>query len=367
MTSLKIPRREALSGLSVARDFFERRSSIGVLRHCRLLASGAVVTIETTNLDSVCLHEMDCELEGVESLQILLPLVVLERCARSGDGDLVITPRDEGVVELSCGDLSVHIPGGLTLPITDWPDFLGEHRDKKIESTVARAGDLHELLSVLRPSVSREETRYYLNGYYLHRDGDEFLTGTSTDGHRMAIHRSPIVWPLADLILPREFARLLERHLDRWDQDGEVEIWSIPPSGMRLGFRFGRTTLLTKCIDGTYPNYRRVLPNPSGNIQARIPARAVVGMPRGEKGESVLLSVHPSEGVVRHRSNDGIVFTSPIPTVKSPSFGVNLRYLRAFMPRRGEVVIVYENGGDPLKIVVPGQERTTRIVMPMRI
>lgn len=367
MPTLTLTRTELLSGLHIARDFAERRTTIPILKNCRVTAQGAVATIQTTDLDWLCQQEVPCKIEEAEKIDFTISVSLLDRVARGGDGDLQIELLEDGGLRMSCGDLEMTAPKDLCMPVADWPGMLSEGIDQKIDSTMASAGDLLHLLERLRPAISTEETRYYLNGCYPHRDGDEFLTTTATDGHRMVIHRSPIPWPDHKAILPREFARRLERHLRSRDPDSVVDIWLIPPAGMRLGIRFGSTTLITKCIDGTYPDYRRVVPSHSGELRVRIPTRSLRGFPATSKRYSTLLAVYPNDGFLQHRSDDMAVFKAPIPSSKCPSFGLNLRYLRAFLPRSGEVEIVLGNAGDPMLVLVPGQERTTRVIMPMRI
>src|SRR5690606_20734088 len=120
------------------------------------------------------------------------------------------------------------------------------------------AGDLKRLIDKTQFAISTEETRYYLNGIYLHLVDDKTLRAVATDGHRLAQVDLPAPKGAAGMpgvIVPRKTVLEVQRLLE--DAGGEVEI-ELSPAKTR--FSLGNVVLTSKLIDGTFPDYGRVIP-----------------------------------------------------------------------------------------------------------
>ena len=118
-----------------------------------------------------------------------------------------------------------------------------------------------------RFAMSQEETRYYLNGVYLHAytDGDApTLRATATDGHRLARIDAPLPDGAASMpgvIVPRKAIAELGRLLEDAEENVEIAV-----STAKIRFGFGAGYLTSKLIDGSYPDYERVIPKGNDNI-----------------------------------------------------------------------------------------------------
>ena len=131
------------------------------------------------------------------------------------------------------------------------------------------AADLKRLIEKMRFAISTEETRYYLNGIYFHAakaGGTDVLRGVATDGHRLARVEVPLPKGAGDIpgvIVPRKTVGEVRKLLDESDGSVEVEL-----SDTRIRFASGNVTLVSKLIDGTFPDYERVIPTGNDKVFA---------------------------------------------------------------------------------------------------
>ncbi len=144
------------------------------------------------------------------------------------------------------------------MPESDFPDVTSG--DFSHRFTLAPA-DLKRLIGKTQFAISSEETRYYLNGIYIHTldvDGRAMLRAVATDGHRLARLELPAPDGSAGMpgvILPRKAVGEVQRLLE--DAQGDV---TIDLSANKMRFSFGDALLTTKLIDGAFPDYARVIP-----------------------------------------------------------------------------------------------------------
>ncbi len=185
----------------------------------------------------------------------------------------IVRKLPEGAeVELDCpgGDAQLSLRAGrfatslVVLPVEDYPSMTAgtlAHRFH-LPSLVLRG-----LIDRTRFAISTEETRYYLNGIYLHAteaDGTRVLRAVATDGHRLARVEEPLpegAGSMPGVIIPRKTVGELRKLLD--EESGEVE---IALSDTRIQFRVGPIQLTSKLIDGTFPEYERVIPRDNDKV-----------------------------------------------------------------------------------------------------
>jgi len=147
------------------------------------------------------------------------------------------------------------------LPVSDFPQFGGGDFPT---SFAVRAADLRALIDRTKFAMSTEETRYYLNGIYIHaaeNEGVAVLRAVSTDGHRLARFEMPLPEGAADMpgvIIPRKTVLELRKLLEEAADEIRIKL-----SANKITFEFDHIVLTSKLIDGTFPDYQRVIP--SGN------------------------------------------------------------------------------------------------------
>src|SRR5213078_1065562 len=145
-----------------------------------------------------------------------------------------------------------------TLPESDFPDLAAGEMTHKF---TLPAKDLKRLIDKTQFAISTEETRYYLNGIYLHAAGGEkaqTLRAVATDGHRLAQVELPLpegAGGMPGIILPRKTVIEVQRLIEDNSVDVVVEL-----SQGKIRFTFGDVVLTSKLIDGTFPDYARVIP-----------------------------------------------------------------------------------------------------------
>ncbi len=255
--------RSALSkALGHVQSVVERRNTIPILSNVLLQADGGALTLTATDLDIEVSEDAPADVAGGGATTVSA-LTLFEIVKRLPDGAQVR-------LELSNSDERLQISAGRSqfslavLPDDDFPSLTTEDLDVRF---VMPTDDLKRLLHKTRFAMSQEETRYYLNGVYFHAepDGDApLLRAAATDGHRLARLDAPLpdgAGAMPGVIVPRKAIAELSRLLE--DAEDNVEI-AVSTSKIRFGFGPGRLT--SKLIDGSFPDYERVIPKGNANI-----------------------------------------------------------------------------------------------------
>lgn len=245
-----IARNALVDALAIVRRHADMKSPIPILSHVRLEAGGGKLTLLAHALDWCATTSAPAEGSLAATC---VPVEVLYRIANGfprGASHLTLEIDREMIIK--CGRSRYRLP---TLPAVDMPDPLtpGEpHTSCRL--TEAQVGMLFDLP---RFAVETGVTRYYLCG--IHLDGhDNHMRAVATDGHRMVCVDSDVAWGGAQsVIVP---TRACEEIVRLAGDDGLALMWSERV----LSVTDGMTTYATKLIDGTYPDYRRVIPDYAG-------------------------------------------------------------------------------------------------------
>ena len=155
------------------------------------------------------------------------------------------------------------------------------------------AQTLRQIIDKTRFAISSEETRYYLMGIFLHV-ADEKLKAAATDGHRLArvtVDKPEGADGMPDVIIPKKCVGELRKLLD--EVEGTVEV-SLSPTKVRFGL--GNAVLTSKLIDGTFPDYNRVIPTGNDKLLKLDPKSFMAGVDRvatiaSEKTRAVKIAV----------------------------------------------------------------------------
>ncbi|RVL43705.1 DNA polymerase III subunit beta [Sinorhizobium meliloti] len=230
-------------------------------------------------------------------------------------------------------------------------------------------------LSAVDYACSTEETRHYLNGVFL--DASEAgLMFVATDGHRMARRLLPSsdvddpIESMPKVILPRETAPLLVKHLPK------DETLSISLSEFRIRFAAGNIVIISKLVEGTYPDYRRLSPG-SHKIRARISgaelkaAIARVLTVNTEKGNAVRFTFDKTSATLTSRPGDAGEAEDVVTAASDGEFvvGMNGAYLRESIDHLDteEIELDFNDPASPILLRKPGETDTHTIIMPMRV
>ena len=264
-----------IGALSAIRGAISKAHTIPVLE-CVLITvrpSGVVLTATDMMLRAEIRIEADRTQEG----GVAVPLGALLEALKSQPRDRTVSVGIEdktGRVTVRSGKFSSSLSA---YEPDDFPSLAGAVGQEKAIGIVLPQSRLVRLLKTVRFAASTEETRYYLCGVYLHPvdgpDGVAMIRTVATDGHRLAWCQDvPEKMASAPdpVILPTRLVTEMLAHLDdKSEENVTLEIW-----GRRVGIWIGNYYLTSTVIDGTYPEYARVIPADHPNT-ARMPARAL--------------------------------------------------------------------------------------------
>ncbi len=254
-----IDRAALLRALAHVQSVVERRSTIPILSNVLLRAEDGMLSLATTDMDIEMTEAIAADVEKAGATTA--PAVTLHDIIRKfpdaakvqfeldPSGNFMTVKAGRSDFRLSC------------LPVSDFPQFGGG--DFPVSFTTP-AADLRALIDRTKFAMSTEETRYYLNGIFVHagdNEGVAVLRAVSTDGHRLARFEMPLPEGAANMpgiIIPRKTVLELRKLLEEAADEIKISL-----SENKITFAFDHIVLTSKLIDGTFPDYQRVIP--SGN------------------------------------------------------------------------------------------------------
>ncbi|MGH6773095.1 DNA polymerase III subunit beta [Brucella tritici] len=249
-----IERRALLPALSAANRIIEKRNTVPILAHVLIKPNDGYLTVTGTNIDVEVTAQ--AQQAGIAEFQpFTVPSALLHAAvSKFPDGCEIGFTGDSATVTLRAGR------SRLQLPILPAKDFPASNEDGYTHNFQLPAGMFSRILTTVGFAVSTEESRYYLNGIFMHPDADQ-LAFTATDGHQFAHMKISAPDGCADMpgvIIPRGIINLF---LHCAKAEGDVEI-SLSDRKIRAAFQDG-VTVTSKLVEGTFPDYRRIIP--SGN------------------------------------------------------------------------------------------------------
>ena len=234
----------------------EVRHTLPILSNIILEARDDKLILSSTNLDIYCSDKIKAEVlqSGEVSVSAVTFFEIIKRLP-SGSEVLMIMEEGENEIRLTCGRSKFNLS---TLKTDDFPII----SDSDLSTNfVLSADELIRIIDKTKFAVSNEETRYYLNGIFLHkaeRNSIQFLRAVATDGHRLAQYDIPLPQGAEDItgiIIPKKTIYELRKVLD--DANGDV---SVSLNENKIKFSFNDLKVVSKVIDGTFPDYTKVIP-----------------------------------------------------------------------------------------------------------
>ena len=252
-----VERAELLRSLGHVHRVVERRNTIPILANVLVKADRGKLSLKATDLDLEVTDSIAAEVSPGGSTTVPAHMFYeIVRKLPEGAQIVVEGSGDRAVLSLRAGRSRFTLQ---TLPESDFPDLAAGEMSHSFK---VAAADLKRLIDKTRFAISTEETRYYLNGIFMHvatnAEGAEVLRAVATDGHRLALADAPApkgATGMPGVIVPRKTIGELKRLLD--DAADMVEI-AVSPQKVR--FALGDAVLTSKLIDGSFPEYARVIP-----------------------------------------------------------------------------------------------------------
>ncbi len=371
---LAIDRAVLLKALTHLQSVVERRNTIPILSNMRLetVADGLRLTATDMDLEAVETVAAGVQEPGATTAPAHMLYDICRKLPEGAEVALQTAAEATERLAIACGRIRFQLP---CLPVDDFPVMSD---DDFSHSFTLAAGELRRLIDKARFAVSTEEIRYYLNGIYLHatQSGDApLLRAVATDGHRLArvdAERPQGAGGMPGVIVPRKTVGELRKLAD--EADGEID---VALSETKIRFAFDKVVLTSKLIDGTFPDYERVIPASNDkalDVDAAGFVRAVDRMMAisSDKTNAIKLALNQTRLVLSSGGPDSASGEEELAVeYDSPALeiGFNARYVLE-MAQNFEGERIRFQMADAVKPVIaydPSDERALYVLMPMRV
>jgi DNA polymerase-3 subunit beta len=370
---LTIERAALLKALSHVQSAVERRNTIPILSNVLLSAERDRLSFSATDLDMEIVDEAFAQVE--QPGQITAPAHTLYEIVRKlpegADVSLSYTSEDPRLT-VAAGRSRFNLP---VLPAGDFPVMSADGLSGRIGVDV---NDIMRLMDKTRFAISTEETRYYLNGLYLHtviENGQSKLRAVATDGHRLALAEMPAPEGAAGapgVIVPRKTVAEARRLLE--DAGEQVDLQLSP---QKVRFELGHAALTSKVIDGNFPDYSRVIPRDNQRVMMvdnKLFAQAVdrVATISAEKSRAVRMAIESGRIVLTVRNMEAGQAVEELEidyTGDSFELSFNARYLLDVTDQISGEQAEFRFGGpnDPALVLDPLDGDVQYVLMPLRV
>ncbi|HYZ60988.1 MAG TPA: DNA polymerase III subunit beta [Acetobacteraceae bacterium] len=258
----KADRATLLKALAHIQSVAEKRNTIPILANVKIEATGGMLHFTATDMEIAVVEDVPASVarEGSTTAPAATLYEIVRKLPEGAELEFEVA-GGAGQLKLRAGKYSTSL---VTLPVEDFPSMTAGQLPHRFRiASLALRG----LIDRTRFAISTEETRYYLNGIFLHAaEGTigKVLRAVATDGHRLARVEEPAPEGsngMPGVIIPRKTVAELRKLLE--EESGEVEVGL---SDTRIQFKAGPVTLTSKLIDGTFPEYERVIPRDNDKV-----------------------------------------------------------------------------------------------------
>jgi DNA polymerase-3 subunit beta len=368
-----VERAELLRSLSHVHRVVERRNTIPILANVLIRAERSKLAFKATDLDLEVIETVAAEVSpgGVTTVPAHMFYEIVRKLPE-GTQVVLEASGDRAVLTVRAGRSRFTLQ---TLPEADFPDIAAGDMTHKF---TLGAADLKRLIEKTQFAISTEETRYYLNGIYLHVAGTApnlMLRAVATDGHRLA--QVELAAPagaegMPGVIVPRKTVNEMQRLIEDVNAEIAVEL-----STSKIRFTLGNVVLTSKLIDGTFPDYGRVIP--VGNdklleVEKKEFEQAVdrVSTIASERGRAVKLSLTGGRLVLSVTNPDSGSANEELDVVYEADpidIGFNSRYLLdiAAQIEGDTAVLKLADPGSPTLVQDKDSKGALYVLMPMRV
>ncbi len=366
-----IERATLLKGLGHVHNVVERRNTIPILSNVSLEAGeDNGLRLMATDLDLQIVETVPAEV-GEPGATTVSAHTLFDIVRKLPEGSQVELAAAEGRLTINAGRYRSSLP---TLPRDDFPVIAEGELPTQFELPAAT---LRQIIDKTRFAISTEETRYYLNGIYFHvsDEAQPVLKAAATDGHRLArvtVARPDGAQGMPGVIIPRKCVGELRKLLD--EVDGTVEV-SLSESKIRFGL--GNAVLTSKLIDGTFPDYSRVIPTGNDKLLKIDPRSFEEGVDRvstiaSERTRAVKMALERDRITLSVTSPENGTASEEVSAdygAEGFEIGFNARYLLDILGQiEGDMVEVHlADAAAPTLLRENDKAAALYVLMPMRV
>ena len=367
-----LERDHLLNTLSHVQGIIEKRGTLPILSNVLIEAKETSVKFTSTDLDLIFEEEIKnvkVKRKGSTTISANIFYEIVRKCSVGSKIDLNLI--SENKLELKSENSKFHL---LCLPSSDFPFVQDEGQ---ASSFIINTKLFLKLINKSKISISNDETRHYLNGIYLHKlkiSDKIYLTAVATDSHRMSVSKVQLKHDInfEPIIIPKKTIFQLSSLLNGRDED-----MKISNNKTRIKFVFQDCLLISKVIDGKFPDYNQVIPKKNDkileiNVKEFITSVDRVVAVSSDRKEGVRLDLESENlklSVNNPNSGDGTEIVKSTFNYENMNISFNSSYLiDAASQIEGEKIIFeLKDTGSPAIIKDSVDLNTFFIVMPMKI
>ena len=250
-----IKRDHLLKSLNFVQGVVEK-NTLPILSNVLIEAKAGKLIIVATDLDMIFYDEIDeikIKNEGKTTTSAAVLYDILRKI--SSDSEIIFDLKSDNKINLKTDSSDFNL---LCLPTENFPSFDDHFENNEIK---LNSKEFLSLLNKVKISISNDDTRHYLNGIYFHimsNKDQNYLTGVATDSHRLSSSSIMIDDPqsFSSIILPRKSVFQLCSLLS--EKNDKI---IMQTSENKIQFKIGKTKLVSKVIDGKFPDYKQVVPS----------------------------------------------------------------------------------------------------------
>jgi len=367
---LVVERTSFLKALAHCQGVVERRNTVPILAHVLLEAQGNTLKITATDLEIAFVETLPAHINAHGSTTVSATLLfdVVRKLPEGAEIELKTT--DDGAslnLRSSRSNYSF-----ACLPAIDFPLITTENLPCTFQ---LHAGELSRLIDKTRFSMSTEETRYYLNGICFHATPDGFLRAITTDGLRLAqaqIELPPEASTMPQVIISRKTIHEIRKLIDEIAEEVTISL-----SENQVRFVVGSSILISRLIEGKFPDYEKVIP--FGNdkvleVDAKVFADAVdrISIMSTDKLRPVKMRVEGTTMTISAHSNDtgSAIEELEVQYNGAPvDFGFNARYILDVTQQISNQLLQFLIGDETQAIIAKDATDPSAlyVLMPMRV
>jgi len=364
-----IERAQLAKSLAHVHRVVERRNTIPILANVLLRAGKSNVELKATDLDLEIVETAPGEGKQTGSTTVPAHMIydIVRKLPEGAQVELQ-SAADGTQLQVRAGRSKFTLQA---LPETDFPDLAA---GEMTHSFSIASADLKRLIDRTQFAISTEETRYYLNGIYLHAIDDK-LRAVATDGHRLA--QAEIKAPkgtkgMPGVIIPRKTVTEVQRLIDDAGEEVKIEL-----SATKIRFSLGNAVLTSKLIDGTFPDYARVIPAANdktlivdkGEFMSAVDRVSTVSSERGRAVKLALTDGKLTLSVINPDSGSATEELEVEYGAEALDIGFNGRYLLDILQQvEGEKArLKLADPGSPTLIEDMETAGALYVLMPMRV
>ena len=373
--NFKADRATLLKALAHVQSVVEKRNTLPILANVLIVAREGRLSLTATDMEIAVVQEVAATV--LQDGATTAPAATLYEIVRKLPDGLEVEishPGGETALQLRAGRFATSLNA---LPVEDFPAMTAGSLAHRF---ALPAGVLRAMIDRSRFAISTEETRYYLNGIYLHAtesEGAPVLRAVATDGHRLARVEEPLpagAEGMPGVIVPRKTVAELRKLIEETSDQVTVAL-----SDTRIQFTLGPVMLTSKLIDGTFPEYDRVIPRGNDKVLrvvkkdfAEAVARvAAISLERTRpvklslaRDLLVLSAANPEHGTATEELDGTRVHYDNGPL----EIGFQARYITDITDQiEGEVEFLLADGGAPTIVRDASDASALYVLMPMRV